>query len=74
MIKNEWDQADSDNKEIIKTCPMVIKCLEGFPICQTCINNGWADFLSKHPTPASAFDFDRPDGHAEARRKAGWLR
>ena len=74
MIKNEWDLADSENKgkkELLE-CPMPVKCIEGFPTCQFCIDNAWIEVLNKNPTPSSAFDFDRPDGHAEARKKAGY--
>ena len=72
MIKDEFDLADMENKDIIGTCPMVMKCLKGFPTCQVCVHNAWIKVLSENPTVQSAFDFDRPGGHLEARRKAGW--
>lgn len=57
----------SREEPIMKECPMVMKCLEGLPTCQPCINNAWIDLLSKQDT--AIFDFDRPRGHAAARAK-----
>ena len=55
MIRNEWDQADSDNKD-----------------AKLELLNEFAKFMQTLPKPI--YDFDRSDGHSEARRKAGWLR
>ena len=57
---------------MLRECPLLMKCQPSWPRCQACINKAWITVLNKYPANAAAFDFDRPEGHAEARKKDGW--